>query len=130
MRKLLTAVVAVAAIGATALTMSTPASAYWRGGWGWHGGWGWRGGWGWGPGPFIAGALAGAALAAPYYYAYGPYYPYGPYYGYGCRSVWNGYYWVRACYLNAWLSEATGVPRHHRVDAGSARRSNTKLPPK
>ena len=40
---------------------------------------GWRGGWGWGPGPFVAGALVGGALAAglasPYYYSYGPYYP-------------------------------------------------------
>ena len=96
MRKFLTALVAVLAIGATTLAMSSPASAYWRGGWGW------RGFWGWGPGPFVAGALIGGALAAglasPYYYSYGPYYPYGPYYGYGCRRVWNGYYWVTACY--------------------------------
>jgi hypothetical protein len=56
----------------------------------------------WGAGPFLGGALLGGALAAglasPYYYSYGPYYPYGPYYGYGCRRVWNGYYWVTACY--------------------------------
>jgi hypothetical protein len=92
MRKLLTALVAVVAIGATTVAMSTPAAA-WRGG-GW--GWGWRGGWGWGPGPFVAGALVGAAVAAPYYYGY--YYPYGPYYGgYGCRRFWNGYYWARSC---------------------------------
>ena len=45
----------------------------------------------------LGGALA-AGLASPYYYSYGPYYPYGPYYGYGCRRVWNGYYWVTACY--------------------------------
>ena len=40
-----------------------------------------------------------AAAAAPYYYR-GYYYPYGPYpyYGPGCRRVWNGYDWVRACY--------------------------------
>ena len=44
----------------------------------------------------LGGALA-AGMAAPYY-NYGPYYPYGPYYGYGCRRVWNGYYWVTACY--------------------------------
>jgi hypothetical protein len=107
MRKLLTALVAVMVIGAAAVTTSSPASA-WRGGWGggW-GGWGWRGGWGWGPGPFVAGAavgaLAGAAIASPYYgygpypYAYGPYpYPYAGYYG--CPRVWNGYYWVAACY--------------------------------
>ncbi len=45
---------------------------YWRGrGWGW----------GWG-GPFVAGALIGGAIAAPYYYGYyGPYgYGPGPYY--------------------------------------------------
>ncbi len=93
MRKLLTALVAVVAIGATAIATSSPAAAWWRGG-----GWGWRGGWGWGPGPFVAGALIGGALAAPYYYGPGPYYPYGPYYRYGCRNVWNGYNWVRACY--------------------------------
>jgi BA14K-like protein len=43
----------------------------------------WRGGWGWGwgapaAGGFVAGALVGSALAAPYYYAPGPYYPYYP----------------------------------------------------
>ncbi len=38
---------------------------------------GWGGGWGWG-GPFVAGAIVGGALAAPYYYG-GPYY-YGPRY--------------------------------------------------
>jgi hypothetical protein len=58
MRKFLTALVAVLAIGATTLAMSSPASAQWRGGYGW------RGGWGWGPGPFIGGALLGGALAA------------------------------------------------------------------
>jgi hypothetical protein len=38
----------------------------------------WRGGWGWGApvaGGFVAGALLGGALAAPYYYTPGPYYP-------------------------------------------------------
>lgn len=41
----------------------------------------WRGGWGWGgvAAGFIAGAVVGSALTAPYYYGYGPYYP-GPYY--------------------------------------------------
>src|SRR5271166_3529153 len=41
----------------------------------------WRGGWGWGApaaGGFVAGALVGSALAAPYYYGPGPYYPYYP----------------------------------------------------
>ena len=85
------AIMAFAAIGAT------PASAaMWRGGGGfhgggmWHGGGGFRGGWrggygGWGWGaPFAFGALAGAALAGPYYYGgCNPYYSYG----YGC-----GYY--------------------------------------
>jgi hypothetical protein len=95
MRKLLTTLVAVVAIGASAVAMSTPAAAWWRGGWGW----------GWGPGPFFgglaAGAVIGGALAAPYYYGgYYPYPAYGPrpYYGPGCGRVWNGYYWVRACY--------------------------------
>jgi hypothetical protein len=70
----------------------------WHGG-GWHGG-GWRGGgWDWGVGGLAAGALIGAAIAAPYawddpYYAYGGYpvaYPapyYGPY-GYGPGPYWR-----------------------------------------
>jgi hypothetical protein len=111
MRKSLTALVAVAVIGLAVVSTSNTAEARWGGGGGWHGGgygwrgggYGWRGGWGWGPGPFVAGALVGGAIAAgayaPYYYGYGPYYPYGPYpYAYGCRRVWNGYYWVRTCY--------------------------------
>jgi len=89
MRKILTALVAVAAIGVTMVAMSSSAEAQWRGGWGW------------GPGPFVAGAIVGgivgAAVAPRYYYGPGPY-PYGPYYGPGCRNVWNGYNWVRACY--------------------------------
>ena len=45
----------------------------------------WRGGWGYGwgapaAGGFVAGALLGGALAAPYYYAPGPYYYPSPYY--------------------------------------------------
>lgn len=104
MRKILTALVTVATIGATVIAMSGTAEArYWGpGGWGWRGGWGW----GWGLGGFAAGALVGSALAAPYYYpygyygyyGYGPYYGPGPYYYYGCRPVWNGYAWVRGCY--------------------------------
>ena len=86
MRKFLTALVAVAAIGATAVATSSTADARgwgrWlgRGGWG-YGGWGY-GGWGLGLGAFIAGALIGGALAAPYYYrltATMVRYPYGPY---------------------------------------------------
>jgi hypothetical protein len=94
MRKILTALVAAAGISAAALAMSSPAEA-------WRGGGGWRGGY-WGPGAgFVAGAVIGGALAAPYYYGgypygYGGYYPYAPA---PCawRRVWNGYAWVRAC---------------------------------
>jgi hypothetical protein len=54
----------------------------------------WRGRWGWGWGApvaagVVAGALLGGALAAPYYYGYGPYYP-GPYYP-GPAPVYYGY---------------------------------------
>jgi hypothetical protein len=99
MRKILTALVAAASISAGVLAMSSPAAAYYRGGY--HGG-GWGYGRGWGPGAgFVAGAVIGGALAAPYYYGgypygYGGYYPYGPA---PCawRRVWNGYAWVRAC---------------------------------
>jgi len=94
MRKIVTALVAVAAIGAAAVATSSTAEARW-----------WGRGWGWGPGPFwggvAAGAIVGGALAAPYYYGYGyGYYPYGAYPNYyrGCPPVWNGYAWVRACY--------------------------------
>ena len=89
-KKLVTCVVAAAAIGAAAVGFSSTAEAHWYGP-------------GWGPGPFVVGAAAGiatgaavaAAANAPYYYG-GPY-PYG-YYGPACPRVWNGYYWVRACY--------------------------------
>jgi hypothetical protein len=99
MKKILTALVAALAIGAMAVATSSTADARWYGG-----GWGWRGGgWGWGWGaPFVAGAVIGGALAAaPYYSGYYGYYPQGyPYYPgyYGCRRVWNGWAWVRACY--------------------------------
>ena len=63
MRKILTTLIAVAAIGATALATASTADARW--------GYGWRGGWGWGPGPFIGGAIVGGALAAGAYGAYG-----------------------------------------------------------
>ena len=78
MRKMLTTLVASAVIGATALSMSSPANA----------------GWGW---PFFWGGVAVGAIAPP---TYGPGYSYGPGYyapGYGCRPVWNGYAWVRGC---------------------------------
>ena len=54
MRKILTTLVASAVIGATALSMSSPANA----------GWGWPFFWG----GVAAGAIVGGALAAPYYY--------------------------------------------------------------
>jgi hypothetical protein len=104
MKRIFTAFALAATLGVAALATSSPADAWW----GWRGGgwgWGWRGCC-WGPGPWVAGAVVGgaavgAAVAAsrPYYYG-GYYYPYGayPYYGPGCRRVWNGYYWVRACY--------------------------------
>jgi hypothetical protein len=106
MRKALTMLVAVAAIGATLVATSGTANARWgydwRGGWGyaggWHGGWGYRG-WGYpGVAGFAAGAVIGSAIAAAPYtsipraycvgYGYG-YYPYAPPpvyvgYGYGC----------------------------------------------
>ena len=94
MRKVLTALVMAVGLGAAAVATSSTADARWYGRWGW------------GPGPFVgglaAGAIVGGALAAPYYYPYGPYgyYGYGPYpYAPACawRSVWNGYRWVRAC---------------------------------
>jgi len=85
MKKTLTALVAAAAIGAGAIGLSSTAEARWYGP-----------GWRYGPGPFVAGALVGGAIAAA---ATAPYYsPYGPYYGPACQRVWNGYYWVRACY--------------------------------
>jgi hypothetical protein len=92
MRKILTALVAAATIGAAAMATSGTAQAQWRRGWG--------------PGPFIgglaAGAIIGGALAArPYYYSpygYYGYYGYGPYPYRHCPLVWNGYAWVRACY--------------------------------
>lgn len=84
MRKILTGLVAVAALGAAAVATSSTAEARW-----------WGRGWGWGPGPFFAGAVIGGALAAPYYYGY---YPHGPYPYYRCRPVWNGYAWARGCY--------------------------------
>jgi hypothetical protein len=58
MKKILTSLAALAAIGAAAVGTSSAAEAH---------GWGP----GWGPGPFIAGALIGGAVAAeataPYY---------------------------------------------------------------
>jgi hypothetical protein len=113
-----TVATSLAALTLSAVALATPASAAgntwhggghgWHGGgggaWhggggGWHGGGGgWGGGWG-GAGVGLAfGALAGAALAAPYYYGgdqgycdpyygcnngYAPSYGYAPGYGYG-----------------------------------------------
>lgn len=91
MKRVVTALVAIAALAAASLATTGSAEARW----------GHR--WGWGPGPvfggFVAGALIGSALASPYYYPsyYGPY-PYGPYGPCAWRTYWNGYRWVRACY--------------------------------
>jgi hypothetical protein len=65
---------------ALAIKKAAPAaieSVQWRRGWGWRGG----GGWGGAAAGFVAGAVVGSALTAPYYYGYGPrpYYP-QPYY--------------------------------------------------
>ena len=72
--------------GALAIDNAAPAQVemvrWGGGGWGgrgWGGGWG--RGWGWGVGAgLVGGAIIGGALAAPYYYGYGPYYGPGPYY--------------------------------------------------
>ena len=64
MRKILTAVVVAASVGAAAIATPSPAKAWW----------------GWGPavvGGVVAGAIVGGAIASrPYYPYYGPY----PYY--------------------------------------------------
>jgi hypothetical protein len=88
-RKILTALIAAASVGATAIACPSPAKAWW----------------GWGPavaGGVVAGAIVGGAIAStrPYYpppYYYGPYYGPYPYYGPRCGRVWNGYAWVPAC---------------------------------
>jgi len=85
-KKLLTSIAAALAIGAVVVGFSSTADAHWYGP---HY---------WGPGPFVAGAVVGGAVAAA---ATAPYYAPYPYYGYyapACPRVWNGYYWVRACY--------------------------------
>jgi hypothetical protein len=112
------------AIAIASITVSTPASARYGGGWhgggwhggGWHGGgWqggGWRGGHrGWGWGGFGLGLGTGLLLgAAPYYGGYYGYRPYAyDYYGpprcyISRRWVWDRYYGrrvlrrVRVCY--------------------------------
>ena len=83
MRKILTALLATATIGATAIATSSNANAWW--------------GW-WFPGAVAAGVVTGAVVGSalaprPYYYPYDPYAYYGP----RCRPVWNGYNWVSAC---------------------------------
>lgn len=65
-------VAAAMPVDALAIKNAVPAtveSVQWRRGWGWRGA---------GAG-FVAGAIIGGALAAPYYGGYGPYYP-APYY--------------------------------------------------
>jgi hypothetical protein len=109
-----TAVVSLAVLTLSAGALATPsfAAGPWHGGgggWhggggGWHGGGGWRGGGHWHGGGgwggvglgLAAGALAGAALAAPYYYDGDPGYPGYPGYGYGYGYA-PGYY-NNGCY--------------------------------
>ena len=98
MNKFCTATLAAALVTASIPSLTTTAEArslgfhgggfhgggWGHGGWG-HGGWGHRGwGWGWGGAGLglAAGALIGAAIAAPYYSGYGC--PYGYGYGYDC----------------------------------------------
>ena len=67
MRKILTALIAAASVGATAIACPSPAKAWW----------------GWGPavaGGVVAGAIVGGAIASTRPYYPPPYY-YGPYYG-------------------------------------------------
>jgi hypothetical protein len=98
--KIAAASVAAITLGAATIGVATPTSAApWHGGGfhgggfhggGFHGGWhggGWRGGWGGGWGaPLAFGALAGAALAAPYYYG-----GYGYYGDAGCVAYQPAY---------------------------------------
>src|SRR5215469_17125960 len=95
MRKLLTALVAAASIGAAAIATSSSAEA-WRGGWGW----------GWGPGAVVGGVIAGAVVGSaiasrPYYYPYG-YYGYGP----------NPYYDLFAASEQVMLAHCSASTRH------------------
>jgi len=94
MRKTLTALAAVAAIGAATLAAPQQAEARFFRGAPFFGG-------------LAAGAIIGGALAAPYYgYGYGPYYggyyggPYAAYGGCYARRVWTPYGWRlhRVCY--------------------------------
>jgi hypothetical protein len=111
MKNILTALIAAAVIGTTALPMSSTANAGW-GYRGYHGvgypGFGYRRfgyrGWGYG---FVAGAAIGATLAAPYpYYSNG----YNPYVGYyppgGYYHV--GYYPPGYPYDNCYCGYAPG----------------------
>lgn len=103
------AAVAALSLGSAVISTTTPAEAFWRGGWGgWRGGgwgyrgWGWRGGWG---APVAAGVLGGLALGAVAASAY-PYGAYGEYGGCYLQSqpIYNGwgqfvgYRPIRVCY--------------------------------
>ena len=91
MRKIVTALVAAASIGAAAMATSSTAEARW-------------GSLGLGPGAIAGGVLSlghssGAHYAAsPYYYPTATTATLIPYYGPGCGRVWNGYAWARACF--------------------------------
>src|SRR5579862_6576683 len=72
-----TAIASLTVLTLSAVVLATPASAAggtWRGG---HGGGRWHGAWGAAGAGLAVGALAGAALAAPYYYGGYPSYGYG-----------------------------------------------------
>ena len=113
-----TALLACAAAGLIALTLSatpTPSEARWGGGWrgaAWRGGWvgpGWRGGWrygGWRPGLALGAAAVGLGVGLAASSAWGdPGYAYGYSYGYpgyyGAYSGCAGQAW----YAGAWRSD-------------------------
>jgi hypothetical protein len=116
-----TALLAGAAAGLIALTLtSTPSDARWGGGWrgggwrgaAWRGGWGpgWRGGWryggwrygGWRPGLALGAAAVGlgVGLAASSAWGY-PGYGYG--YGYGYPGYYGAY---SGCLRQVWYAGA------------------------
>ena len=102
MKKVLTMLVAAAAIGTVLVATSGTANARW--GYGWRGGWGYAGGWGyrgWGyPGVagFAAGAVIGSAIAAAPYTSFpGAYYVGYGYYPTVYPPVYAGYGYVYGC---------------------------------
>jgi hypothetical protein len=93
LKRLLVSAAVVAAVAVPVFT-STPAQAWWRGGWGWHAGWGWRPGWGLGPG---WGWRGGVYVGLPPVVVGGPAYPPYPYAGYSYpypAYAYAGWRWV------------------------------------